>query len=149
MYRNEEQRDFARNLRKESTEAEKQLWYFLRGNKLGVKFRRQAAIGSYIVDFVCFSHRLIVELDGPQHVTAEGMKRDKDRTSWLESRGYRVLRFRNQKLDDEIAQVVTKSSASCRNKSVVSPSPSLASRKGEGTKRIFLGGVAFHFGIGS
>jgi very-short-patch-repair endonuclease len=72
MYRDEEQREFARKLRKELTDAEKSLWHFLRGNKLGVKFRRQAAIGAYVVDFVCFSHQLIVELDGPQHVSAEG-----------------------------------------------------------------------------
>jgi very-short-patch-repair endonuclease len=62
MYRDEEQRDFARQLRSECTEAEKNLWYFLRGNKLGVKFRRQAAIGVYVVDFVCFSNKLIVSL---------------------------------------------------------------------------------------
>ena len=106
MYRDEEQRDFARRLRNEGTEAEKRLWYFLRGNKLGVKFRRQAAIGSYVVDFICFSHRLIVELDGPQHITKEGKAHDERRTSWLMSRGYRVIRFRNQQLDDEIHQVV-------------------------------------------
>jgi len=106
MYRDEEQRDFARQLRNESTEAEKSLWYFLRGNKLGVKFRRQAAIGSFVVDFVCFTHRLIVELDGSQHVTEEGKSHDSQRTAWLEARGYRVIRFRNQKLDDEIHFVV-------------------------------------------
>ena len=106
MYRDEEQRDFARQLRNESTEAEKSLWHFLRSNKLGVKFRRQVAIGPYIVDFICLSHQLIVELDGPQHVTEEGKQRDERRTAWIESRGYRVIRFRNQKLDDEILQVV-------------------------------------------
>jgi very-short-patch-repair endonuclease len=68
MYRDHEQRDFARQLRNNSTPAETRLWHFLRAGKLGVKFRRQAAIGGYIVDFVCFSRRLIVELDGPQHV---------------------------------------------------------------------------------
>ena len=106
MYRDEEQRDFARQLRNQSTDAEKTLWHFLRGNKLGVKFRRQAAIGAYMVDFVCFSHQLIVELDGPQHFSDEGKKRDKRRAAFLESRGYRVLRYRNQKLDDEYEQVV-------------------------------------------
>ena len=68
MYRDLEQRDFARQLRNDSTPAEQRLWHFLRAGKLGVKFRRQAAIGAYGVDFVCFSHRLVVELDGPQHV---------------------------------------------------------------------------------
>ena len=52
-------RDFARQLRNEATPAEVRLWHFLRAGRLGVKFRRQAAIGAYIVDFVCFSHGLI------------------------------------------------------------------------------------------
>jgi len=85
MYRDEEQRDFARQLRNNSTTPEKQLWYFLRAGKLGVKFRRQAAIGAYVVDFVCFSHKLIVELDGPQHVSEEGKSYDERRTTFLES----------------------------------------------------------------
>jgi very-short-patch-repair endonuclease len=106
MYRDEEQRDFARQLRNNCTTPEAQLWYFLRSGKLGVKFRRQAAIGAYIVDFVCFSHQLIVELDGPQHVTEEGKARDDRRTAWLRSQGYRVMRFRNQMVDEEIQQVV-------------------------------------------
>jgi len=106
MYRNQEQRDFARGLRSQPTEAEKRLWHFLRAEKLGVKFRRQAAMGAYIVDFVCFSHSLIVELDGPQHVEDKGKERDARRTAWLASRGFRVIRFRNQALDEDIRLVV-------------------------------------------
>jgi hypothetical protein len=68
MYRDQEQREFARSLRNRPTEAEKRLWHFLRAEKLcGHKFRRQAAIGPYIVDFIRFEMKLIVELDGPQH----------------------------------------------------------------------------------
>ena len=106
MYREQEQRDFARELRNQPTDAEKRLWHFLRAGKLGVKFRRQAAIGAYIADFVCFSHRLIVELDGPQHVHDNGKDRDARRTAWLASRGFRVIRFRNQALDEGIWLVV-------------------------------------------
>jgi very-short-patch-repair endonuclease len=99
----------------------------------GVKFRRQAAIESYIVDFVCFSHGLIVELDGPQHVEESGKKHDARRTEWLTSRGFRVIRFRNQELDENVWQVVD------QIKQVLSESPSnpLPSppRKGEGTER--------------
>jgi len=102
MYRDQEQRDFARQLRNNATPAEKRLWYFLRAGKQGVKFRRQAAIGGYIVDFVCFTHRLIVELDGPQHVAEKGQVHDACRTAWLASRGFRVIRFRNQALDEDI-----------------------------------------------
>ena len=74
--RNREQRDFARQLLNDAFRAERRLWHFLRAGKLGVKFRRQAAIGAYIDDFVCFSHRLIVELDGPQHVEEKGPVHD-------------------------------------------------------------------------
>jgi len=106
LYRDQEQRDFARDLRNQPTDAEKRLWHFLRAGKLGVKFRRQAAIGAYIADFVCFSRPLIVELDGPQHVVDEGKERDARRTAWLNSRGFRVIRFRNQALDEDIWGVV-------------------------------------------
>ena len=83
MYRNQNQRDFARQLRNDATPAEKRLWYFLRAEKLGAKFRRQAAIGAYIVDFVCFSHNLIIELDGPQHVEDKAKDHDASRTACL------------------------------------------------------------------
>ena len=108
MYRDPEQRDFARELRNQATEAEKRLWWFSRAERLGCKFRRQAAIGAYIVDFVCFSHKLIVELDGPQHTLADARQYDAARTAWLETRGFRVMRFRNQELDDDIQGVVEK-----------------------------------------
>ncbi|OGX35798.1 MAG: hypothetical protein A3C36_01365, partial [Omnitrophica WOR_2 bacterium RIFCSPHIGHO2_02_FULL_52_10] len=85
----------ARALRNDATEAEKHLWYVLRGKNLGVKFRRQAAIGQYIVDFVCFERRLIVEVDGGQH--AEN-RQDKVRDKWLEKEGFVVLRFWNSEV---------------------------------------------------
>src|SRR5262245_7510594 len=106
MYRDPEQRNFARHLRNQSTEAEKGLWQFLRKETLGVKFRRQAAIGPYIVDFVCFSKRLIVELDGPQHLEPLALEHDKRRTTWLASRGFRVIRFRNDELDENMLRVM-------------------------------------------
>ena len=107
MYRNLEQRNFARTLRNQSTNAEKNLWVHLRAAQLrGFKFRRQAAIGPYIVDFVCFSHKLIIELDGPQHLEREQTEHDTQRDAWLSSQGYRLLRFRNQQLDDEIQFVL-------------------------------------------
>jgi very-short-patch-repair endonuclease len=84
MYRDRDQRDFARDLRNQMTEAEKRLWRLLRAQQIGGwKFRRQAAIGPYVVDFVCFSHKLIVELDGPQHAEDDAAKHDARRTAWL------------------------------------------------------------------
>jgi very-short-patch-repair endonuclease len=107
MYRNQEQREFARAMRNQPTDAEKRLWHFLRAQKLcGRKFCRQAAIGTYVVDFVCFSDKLIVELDGPQHLDTEAVEHDARRTAWLTARGFRVIRFRNQELDENIGGVV-------------------------------------------
>jgi very-short-patch-repair endonuclease len=107
MYRDNDQREFARALRNQSTDAERRLWQFLRAGQLrGRKFRRQAAIGAYVVDFVCFADKLIVELDGPQHFEPEAIAYDERRTNWLASRGFRVVRFRNQELDESIRAVV-------------------------------------------
>ena len=107
MYRDNDQREFARAQRNQPTDAEKRLWHFLRAQQLrDRKFRRQAAIGPYIVDFVCFANKLIVELDGPQHLDPEAVKHDNQRTNWLTARGFRVVRFRNQELDDNIRAVV-------------------------------------------
>jgi very-short-patch-repair endonuclease len=107
MYRGTNQRDFARTLRNQPTVAEKHLWQFLRAEKLlGRKFRRQAAIGTYIVDFVCFTDKLIVELDGPQHLDPEAIEHDKRRTTWLAARGFHIIRFRNQELDENIQAVL-------------------------------------------
>src|SRR5688572_5302490 len=79
-YRDPEQRDCARQLRNQPMDPEKRLWWFLRAEKMGCKFRRQAAIGSYIVDFVCFAKNLVIELDGPQHLETEAKEHDANRT---------------------------------------------------------------------
>ena len=83
--------EFARHLRRESTDAERLLWFHLRDRRLGVKFRRQQPLGTYVVDFLSVDARLIVELDGSQHQQDV----DADRTCFLERRGFRVLRFWN------------------------------------------------------
>ena len=83
----------ARQLRINMTDAEQRLWYRLRAHRfLDLKFKRQAPIGPYVVDFVCLEHRLIVEVDGGQHA---GSVTDRRRDSWLTGEGYRVLRFWN------------------------------------------------------
>ncbi|MCD5408251.1 endonuclease domain-containing protein [Candidatus Bipolaricaulota bacterium] len=83
----------ARRMRCQATDAERLLWQKLRGRQLGVKFRRQAPIGPYIVDFVCFEKRLVVELDGSQHGLPPRRAYDAQRSRWLRSQGFRVLRF--------------------------------------------------------
>jgi len=85
---------FARHLRKNSTNAERLLWRQVRNRQLaGFKFRRQFVIGRYIVDFCCLEQKLVVELDGGQHV--DNVEYDDARTTYLESLGYRVIRFWN------------------------------------------------------
>jgi len=82
----------ARGLRKRSTDAEQLVWQHLRDRRLGgFKFRRQHPIGRYIVDFVCTECRLVVELDGSQHMV--NLTADEKRTRDLAQAGYRVLRF--------------------------------------------------------
>ena len=84
----------ARNLRKSQTDAENLLWQHLRRNQLaGLSFRRQHPVGRYIVDFVCLEKRLILEIDGGQHAIEQ--ENDEERTNWLMSEGYRLLRFWN------------------------------------------------------
>jgi very-short-patch-repair endonuclease len=85
----------ARVLRKQPTDAERKLWYLLRTLKpLGFHFRRQAPVGIYIADFAWHAGKMIVELDGSQHVERTAAY-DTRRSEWLESQGYRVLRFWN------------------------------------------------------
>ena len=119
--------DFARTLRREQTDFERKLWYALRNRRLGeFKFRRQQPIGPYVVDFVCFETRLVVELDGSQHDRAENVAADCVRTKFLESRGYRVLRFRNQALIeslDGVVEAIFAASHEERRKLHLNPSP--------------------------
>jgi very-short-patch-repair endonuclease len=83
----------ARAMRRIATDAERNLWFLLRDRRLGsIKFRRQAPFGRYILDFVCFERRLVVEVDGGQHAES---KADKIRDAHLQSHGFRVARYWN------------------------------------------------------
>jgi len=87
------QRQFAKHLRRSMTDAERRLWYYLRAHRfLGQKFRRQVPLGPYVVDFVHFGGRLVVEADGGQHMDS---LTDQARDGWLRSQGFRVMRFWN------------------------------------------------------
>ena len=99
MRKSQQQIAFARRLRREQTDAEKALWAKLKNEQLdGMRFRRQQPIGPYIVDFVAFERRLIIEIDGGQHNDQEVMTRDEDRAMWLRQRHYQVLRFWNNEV---------------------------------------------------
>ena len=85
----------ARSLRKNTTDAEKKLWYYLRGSSFaGLKFRRQHPIGPYVADFCCPQEKLIIELDGDSHIYTTD--KDNARTEYLNQQGYRVIRFLNE-----------------------------------------------------
>lgn len=91
----------ARDLRREMTPEEQKLWAWLRKRHVGQsRFRRQVCLGPYIVDFVSFQHRLIVELDGGQHTLQR--EYDEIRTRWLNEQGYRVLRFWNFEVNEDL-----------------------------------------------
>jgi len=96
-------RQRARALRQNSTDAEGYLWYYLRANRLGFKFKRQVPIGEYIVDFVCLEKRLIIELDGGQHM--DNQMYDMKRTDWLMTGGFKVLRFWNHDIFQQTPSV--------------------------------------------
>jgi very-short-patch-repair endonuclease len=92
------------HLRKELTPAERKLWSRIRKDQLGVNFRRQHAIGNYIPDFCSPKSKLIIELDGGQHLEQE--EYDKERTKYLESQGYKVIRFWNNDVMNNIEGVI-------------------------------------------
>jgi very-short-patch-repair endonuclease len=95
----------ARQLRKLPTPAEKRLWLVLRGEKLnGLHFRRQHALGKYIIDFVCVKWKLAIEIDGSQHL--EQSDYDIQRTAYLESQGYKLIRFWNDQVMNDIEGVI-------------------------------------------
>jgi very-short-patch-repair endonuclease len=98
------QKQRARDLRKNSTDAERHLWYYLRANRLGFKFKRQAPMGPYIVDFVCLEKRLVIELDGGQHM--DNKMYDTTRTDWLMTNGFKVLRFWNHDVFQQTPSVL-------------------------------------------
>lgn len=89
--------EYARSLRQNMTDAENRMWYYLRNRRLaGYKFVRQHTIGKYIVDFICRNKKLIIEIDGGQHIDAAAY--DIQRSMYLEALGYRILRVWNHEV---------------------------------------------------
>ena len=96
-----------RDLRNNATEAEVELWKYLRSSQLeNRKFRRQHSVGAFILDFYCPAERLAVELDGAQHDTREGIEDDENRTAYLNEFGIKVLRFKNEVVFNDIDAVL-------------------------------------------
>ncbi len=101
--------NLARNLRKNMTDAEKRLWSRIRRKQLKeIQFYRQKNIGDYIVDFYCPSAKLIVEIDGGQHYSGDTRTKDQKRDEFLNRLGFKVLRFSNSDVFENIEGVVQK-----------------------------------------
>ena len=97
-------RDFVRSLRANMTDAERRLWYRLRAHRLeGIKFKRQVPVGRYVADFACMERKVLIEVDGGQHVASDS---DVERTKWLEHQGFRILRFWNNEVLNETNAVL-------------------------------------------
>jgi len=117
--------NIARGLRKKATEVEKLLWLRLSSRQMeGFKFRRQQPIGQYVVDFVNFEKKLIIELDGGQHKIQK--EEDKKRDNWLEEQGFEVLRFWNNEVFESLEGILD-----VVREKLLSPSP-IPSRQGRG-----------------
>lgn len=100
-------KEVARKLRTEMTASEQRLWSRLRGKQLqGVQFYRQKPIGGYIVDFYAPKAKLVVEVDGPQHLDVDHAKQDVERDGYLAAQGLQVLRFNNLQVLQELDGVV-------------------------------------------
>jgi len=115
--------NIAKNLRNRPTEAEKLLWRHLRAKQLeGLKFRRQQPIDNYVVDFVCFEKRIVIEIDGGQHA----IQRDKDivRDKYLIENEFKILRFWNNEVLQNIEGVLEVIRENCLCHPPLSPLPS-------------------------
>jgi very-short-patch-repair endonuclease len=99
---------FARENRKNMTEAESVLWQFIRDRRLGVQFLRQHIVGDYIVDFICRDTGLVIEVDGAYHSEPHQREGDERRTRELEAKGLRIVRFSNEDVICDIENVINK-----------------------------------------
>ena len=98
---------YRKKLRNRSTSAEARLWSLIKNKQLnGKKFRRQHGLGNYIVDFYCSSENLIIELDGDPHGEYHKIEEDKERDANLKSLGYKIIRFENKEIFQDIEYVL-------------------------------------------
>ena len=113
-------KEYARQNRKNMTQAESVLWSHIRGKVLGVTFLRQYIIGPFITDFACLEPKLIIEVDGGYHSEPRRAEDDANRQEWLEEQGFKVIRFSNEGVEFDIDNTINKI-----KKSIDPPQPSL------------------------
>ncbi|MDI1325873.1 MAG: DUF559 domain-containing protein [Brevundimonas sp.] len=119
----------ARRLRQEQTVAERILWEALRPLKMN--FRRQTPVGRYVADFAHLGSRLIIEVDGPHHELPERQARGAERTAWLKTGGFRVIRFPERQVRNDLNTVIERIVA----EAAPPPSPTLPPSRGKGVPR--------------
>ena len=102
----EQLKSHAQRMRRNPTDAERLLWKVLSEDKLGFRFRRQHIIGDFIVDFACLRYGLIIEIDGGYHACPEQQIQDEQRTVFLQSRGFQVIRFSNEEVLNDLDYVI-------------------------------------------
>ena len=130
-YNNLNLKTFAKSNRKESTKSEKIIWNLIRNKKIGARFRRQHQIGDYVIDFVSIEKKLIIEIDGGQHNNEQDVKYDEKRTLYLKNLGFKVIRFWNNDVLnnlDGVYDIISKILQGER------PHPNPLPDKGEGIK---------------
>jgi very-short-patch-repair endonuclease len=125
-------RTHAKTLRVAMTDAERRLWSRLRQEQLGVKFRRQHPTGSYVLDFACLDPKLVVEVDGSQHL--DQLAYDEHRTAWLMQHGFVVLRFWANEVMAETDAVVMRIIQQLSVAKRPAPTPTLPQRGRESTQ---------------
>jgi BirA family biotin operon repressor/biotin-[acetyl-CoA-carboxylase] ligase len=117
-------RDFAQEQRSAMTRAEALFWNAVRAHRFeGYKFKRQVPIAPYVVDFLCTSARVVVELDGPPHDKEDRRRRDEHRDRWLKSQGFTVLRFSNDLVLGNLGLVLEEVRAAIESQDAPSPGP--------------------------
>ena len=128
------------NNRKTPTDAETLLWQCIRDRQLGLKFRRQHAIGDYIADFICLEISLIIEVDGEYHNSEEQQEKDTIRTKYLNEQGFYVLRFTNNEVINQTEWVL---------KSIIASPPALSFREGAAANKSLKGLQQGNYNMGN
>lgn len=103
----------AREMRRPLTPAERKVWQRVRNNQLGFKIRRQHVIDRFITDFCCPQAKVVIEIDGDTHAEPDQAEYDAARTAWLEAQGYRVIRFDNRDVHQNLERVLEAICAAC------------------------------------
>ncbi len=107
IYNRQEQKDFRKKLRNNTTVAEKLLWYKIRNKQLGYKFRRQFGFGKYVADFYCHELKVVIEIDGDTHETDKELEADFRKDEFLSKIGIKVKRYKNADIKENISGVLT------------------------------------------